>query len=140
MYGAEVIGEGGAFYHEVEFGVQVGRARVEVEGADEDAFPVDGEGLGVERAACAAPTRPGAAERGDVALGTVPLRRPAQLEEPDSGAEQRPSPFRVARVDDGDVRRLHRIGQDQHLDAVARHAGKGVDARRGGNETGRHEP
>ncbi len=46
----------GALDHHAHFGVQVGRARIEVERADEDACAIDGEGLGVQ---AASPLLPG---------------------------------------------------------------------------------
>src|SRR5690606_13206028 len=44
----DAAGQGRAVDDEAQFRVQVGGARVEVEGANEDALAVDGEGLGMQ--------------------------------------------------------------------------------------------
>jgi hypothetical protein len=42
------LGQRGAVDHQAHFGVELGRARIEVERADEDRALIDGEGLGVQ--------------------------------------------------------------------------------------------
>jgi hypothetical protein len=61
--GADLLAQGRVFDDHAHFGIEHGRARIEVEGADKELLAVDREGLGMQAGARAARGGGAAAQR-----------------------------------------------------------------------------
>ena len=123
---------------ETQFGIQMCRARIEIERADEHATPVGGEGLGMQRRAGTADHRTGMLVIAGLApRGAAGLM--AQFPQPDAGAQHRLAMIGVTGMHDRHIGGLQRIGDDVQLHPAPRHRDEAIHALAGRHEIPRHQ-